>query len=251
MMSRQNAVFEAARNSRRFCAENEAALKSVDMSVACKRLDDVIASFTIHAYDQDAHNRSAKGETEKQRQIRLTLRRQQMTPIAEIARRNLSTVPEFKELQLPPRSAKGGAFLASAQAMVDAALKYKDALLERGLPADSFDQFQGLLTTFAASVADREQNRNQRMGATKGLAFEEKEARSVLKVLDALVRRALGGNAALLGAWDAARRIYYKSGEAKKTTLPVTASTVQSTTQVIPNGTPAGSTPTAPVATAA
>ena len=250
MMSRQDAMLAAALRVQRFCTDNEASLTSVDLTQARKRLDDVITSFTAHAYDQDAQNRSAQGETEKQRQIRLTLRKEQMAPVAEIARRNLSTVPEFKELRMPPRSARGGAFLVSAKAMVDAATKYKDALLERGLPADSFDQFQGLLTTFAASVADREQNRNQRMGATKGLAFEEQEARSVLKVLNALIRRALAGNAALLGAWDGARRIYYKSGDAKKTTAPATASAAQSTTQVAPNGTPASSTPTAPVAAA-
>jgi hypothetical protein len=170
-----------------------------------------------------------------------------MAPIAEIARRNLSTVPEFKELQLPARSAKGQAFLASAKAMVDAATKHKDALLERGLPADSLDQFEGLLTTFASSVDDRKQIRDDRMGATKGLAFEEKEARSVLKVLDALVRRAVGGNPALLGAWDGARRIYYRSGGATKTTPPATAPT----TPVTPTATPASSTPPSPTPAAA
>jgi hypothetical protein len=247
MISRESSVLEAALSARRFCTDNEAALTTVDLTGACKRLDDVITSFTTHAYDQEAHNRSAKGETEKQRQIRLTLRREQMAPIAEIARRNLSTVPEFKALQLPPRRAKGEAFLASAKAMVDAASKYKDALLERGLPADSLDQFQALLTTFTASVGDRKQNRNQRMGATKGLAFQEKEARSVLKVLDALVHRALGGNEALLGAWDGARKIHYRSGGAAKTTVPVTAPVTPST----PIEAPASNTPAAPVVTAA
>ena len=246
MLTRQDAAIGAARSARRFCTDNAAALTSVDLTAACKRLDDVITSFTTHAYDQDAHNRSAKGETEKQRQLRLKLRSQQMAPIAEIARRNLSAVPEFGELQLPRRSLKGEAFLVSAKAMGDAASKYKDALLARGLPADSLDQFQVLLTTYASSVADRQQNRNQRIGATKGLAVEEQEARSVLKVLDALVRRALQGNAALLGAWNAARKIQYRTGGAAKT-----APTTAPATQVTPTESPVGSTPTAPTATAA
>jgi hypothetical protein len=154
MMSRDNAIQGAARSARRFIADNAAALTSVDLTGACKQLDEVITNFATHAYNQDAHNRSAKGETEKQGQVRLKLRKELMAPIAEIARRNLSTVPEFKALQLPPRSAKGERFLASAKAMVDAASKYKDALLERGLPGDSLDQFQALLTTFTSSVAD-------------------------------------------------------------------------------------------------
>ena len=255
MLTRQDALLAAARSVRRFIADNAAALTSVDLTAATKRLDDVITRFSTHAYDQELHNRSAKGETEKQRQIRLTLRRQQMVPIAEIARRNLSSVPEFKALQLPPRTAKGGAFLASAQAMVDAASKYKDALLERGLPSDALDQFQAMLTTFTSSVDDRKQNRDQRMGATKGLVFEEKEARSTLKVLNALVRRALDGNATLLGTWDAARTVYYKSGGAAKTTEPATAPTANAeanvpatppATPATPNEAPAGTTPTVP-----
>ena len=82
--------------------------------MARKRLDDVIVSFTTHAVHQDANDRSAKGETEKQRQLRLTLRREQMAPIAEIARRNLRCLLEFKALQSRRCVVKGPVFLASA-----------------------------------------------------------------------------------------------------------------------------------------
>jgi hypothetical protein len=136
-----------------------------------------------------------------------------MRPIAEIARRHLRTVPQFKALQMPSRSAKGGAFLASAKAMVDAAMLHKDALLERGLPADSFDQFQVALTTLEESLSERENNRTLRIGATRGLAVQEQEGRSVLKVLDALVRRALDGNDALLATWDGVRAAQPRSGK--------------------------------------
>jgi hypothetical protein len=231
MRSRQNAVQAALLRAQRFTTENAAELAStVDLTVARQRLEAVIASFTTHAVDQDANNRSAKAETEKQRQLSLKLRIQQMHPIAEIARRNLRTVPEFKELQMPPRTAKGGAFIASAQAMLNAATIHKDALLERGLPADSLDLFQGSLTKLQASVSDRGRNRDQRKGATKGLAFEEQEGRSVLKVLDGLVRRALSGNDALLGTWESARTI--QRGK-------VAAATTSSTAQPTPSAAPA------------
>src|SRR5690348_2969193 len=135
MRSRQDAILAALRRAQRFLTENLTQLTSVvDMTVALKRLDDVITSLSAHALEQDVNNRSAKGETEKQRQLRLTLRKEQMQPIAEIARQDLSTVSEFKELQMPPRSAKGERFIASASAMAKAAAKYKTALLERGLP---------------------------------------------------------------------------------------------------------------------
>jgi hypothetical protein len=42
-------------------------------------------------------------------------------------------------------------------------------------------------------MSNREKSLTRRMGATKGLAFQQQEGRSVLKVLDALVRRASRG----------------------------------------------------------
>jgi hypothetical protein len=225
MRSRQNAVQAALLRADRFTTENAAQLTSaVDLTVARRRLEDVITSFSTHAVDQDANNRSAKGETEKQHQLRIKLRTEQMQPIADVARRNLSTVPEFKELQMPRRNAKGGAFLASAQAMLNAASIHKDALLERGLPSDFLEEFQASLTKLEASMSDRDKSRTQRKGATKGLAFQEQEGRNVLRVLDASVRRALSGNPALLETWLSARSI--QRGKAPATT---TSSTSQPT----------------------
>jgi hypothetical protein len=71
------------------------------------------------------------------------------------------------------------------------------------------------------------------MGATKALALREKEGRSVLKVLDALVRRALEGNEVLLGTWKGVRAISRRPRKAA-TTPPVAAtpSTTATTTAV-------------------
>src|SRR5205085_8181474 len=100
----------------------------------------------------------------------------------------------------------------------DAAAIHKDALLERGMPADSLDQFRSLLSKLHDSLSERDKSRTQRMGATTGLRFEEQEGRSVLKVLDALVRRALAGNDALLATWAAARTVRRRVAGASATT---------------------------------
>ena len=125
--------------------------------------------------------------------------------------------------------------------MVEAATIHKATLIERGLSADFLDQFQTAIATFEASVSDREKSRTRRMGATKGLLFQEQEGRSVLKVLDAMVRRALRGNEALLGTWAGARLIHRRPGG---------AATPPSVTQPTPAEAPA-STPTPSVAAAA
>ena len=218
MRQRQNFVLAALLRVLRFLTEYASQLSAaVDLTVARQRLDEVITSFRAHALDEDANRRSAKGETEKQRQLRLKLREQQMQPIAEIARRHLRTVPEFKALQMPARSAKGEVFLASATAMASAAALYKDALLERGLPADSFDLFQAALLKLAESVGARDDHYTNRKGATKGLTFQEQEGRSVLKLLNGLVRRAIGNDPVLIAKWDGARTIF---GRAPGTPAP-------------------------------
>ena len=237
MLAVQNAVLGALQRAQPFLTENADALASVDLTTSRKRLDDVVTSFTTHAVEQDANDRGAKGETAKQQQLRITLSTDFMRPIAEIARRNLQTVPEFKALQMPRSRVAGPAFLASAQGMAKAATLHKETLIERGLPADFLDQFEGELTPLEASMTDREQSRGRRIGATQGLRFQEQEGRSVLKVLDALVRRALRGNEALLATWQGVRMIRRRPGRP----------TTPSTTQTTPTETPA----ITPVATAA
>ena len=241
MQTVQNAVFSALQRGKGFIEENLDALTSaVDFAASRRRLDEILASFTTHAVDQDANDRGVKGESAKQRQLRVTLTADVMRPIAEVARRNLRTTPEFKALQMP-RDVTGPAFVASAKGMAEAATIHKDTLIERGLPTDFLDEFQTGLTKFEVSLSDREKSRTRRMGATKGLALQEKEGRSVLKVLDALVRRALRGNEALLGTWDGARAIHRRPGG---------PATTPSTSQAAAIGTSASSA-TPPVVTAA
>ena len=244
MQTKANAVFSAAQRAQGFLDENVTALTGpVDFTTARKRLDDIVASFTTHAVDQSANDRDTQGETAKQQQLRVQLSTDVMRPIAEIARRNLSTTPEFKSLRMP-RQVFGPAFLASAKGMAEAAAIHKDTLIERGLPADFLDQFQTALTAFEASVTEREKSRTRRMGATQGLALQEKEARSVLKVLDSLVNQALRGNAVLLGAWAGARAIHRRPGGSASTSAKAPA------TQATSAETPV-STPSAPAVAAA
>jgi hypothetical protein len=247
----QNALFAALLRVQRFFAENLAALTgAVDFTAARKRLDDVIAMFTTHSVEQNATERDVKGESAKQQQLRLQLSTDVMRPIAEIARRNLRTTPEFKALQMPKRRG-GPAFVASAKGMAEAATIHKDTLIERGLPADFLDQFKTGLAALETSVSNRETSRTRRMGATKGLVFQEQEGRSVLKVLDALVRQALRGNEALLGTWEGARAIHRRPGGGGGGGTVSTPPSTNPSTPVTPITTPASSTPTPPDATAA
>jgi hypothetical protein len=92
----QNAVLAALKRVQLFLDQYAAVLAAIiDLSAARKRLDAVVASFSDHAYNQDANDRGVKGETAKQRQLREKLRGERMEPIALIARKNLRTTPQF------------------------------------------------------------------------------------------------------------------------------------------------------------
>lgn len=239
VFDRQNAVFDALQGAQHFLDE-EAALFTgvVDLTVARKRLDDVVASFTTHAFDQDAGSRAAKGETAKQRQIRVKLRREQMRPIAVVAKHNLQSAPEFVALQMPKRSLKGQAFVSSAKGMLDAATAHKDTLLANGLLSTFLDDFQAGLTKLESSISDRTTGTRRRVGATTGLSVEERNGRAVLNVLDAIVEQALAGNEPALSAWKSARHIRRRPGAGN--TAPATSTSTSTTPAPAPATTPAG-----------
>jgi hypothetical protein len=240
MRDTQNAVFGALQRGEHFLDENGVALSGVDFTAARKRLDEVLTSFSTHALDQDVGDRGAKGETAKQRQLRLKLRVEQMEPIAIIARRNLRSVPEFKSLQMPKQSVRGQAFNVSARGMADAATIHKDTLVAHGLPSTFLDDLKAGVDKLETSMSEREKSRTQRVGATKGLTVEEKNGQTVLSVLDALVQQALGGdNEALLRKRQSARLIRRSTGN---------SSAPAATTQVAPAT--AASTPAATAASA-
>lgn len=212
MLNRQNAVFDALQRAQRFFDENGVLFAAVDLATARKRLDDVVASVTTHAFEQDVGSRGAKGETAKQRQLRVKLRRQQMRPIAVVARRNLKSTPEFAALQLPKATLKGQAFVASANGMADAATIHKDTLLANGLPSTFLDDFKAGVTKLESSLGSRDSSQRRRLVATTGLSVEERNGRAVLNVLDAIVEQALAGNEPALRAWQAARHIRRRTG---------------------------------------
>jgi hypothetical protein len=212
MRERQNAVFDALKRAQPFLDENEAQLTGVDLAPARHRLDEVVSSFTAHAFDQDVGERGAQGETAKQRKLRVELRQHQMEPIAVIARANLRSVPEFEALQMPKPWVRGQAFLVSARGMAEAAVLHRETLIAQGMPSTFLDLFQAAIAKLEASLEEREKSRTQRIGATKGLDVEEKNGRTVLRVLDALMQQALRDNESLMRAWESARLIRRRSG---------------------------------------
>jgi hypothetical protein len=227
MKYRESAVTEALKRVRSIFAEHREELSAAypdDFARAQQKVDEILARLTTLGVEQDSSARGALGETEKQRQLRLDLRKEWLHPIAVIARRNLRKVPEFTALEMPKASLVSHAFTASARGMAAAAEVHSEALIGYGLPETFVADLNRAVKEFEASLLDRESNRNRRVAATKGLEAATKEARTVLAVLDGLVRRWAKGNEPLQRQWESARHIRHRPGPVSGTGTSATAS---------------------------
>jgi hypothetical protein len=97
---------------------------------------------------------------------------------------------------------------------------YRDILVARGLPATFLDDFEAAVTEIEESLSERQWNRAKRLEATQALAFVERDGRAVLRVLHALVRRAVGQNETLLRSWQTARLVYSSTTRTDATAVP-------------------------------
>jgi hypothetical protein len=230
MKNRESAVTEALQRAKLFLLQYRERLEAdhAEFARALQKLEEVLDSLMAFGVDQDTGYRGAAGETAKQRRLRLDLRTEWLKPIAAIARRNLRPVPEFDALQMPKASLRGQAFTASARGMAAAAAAHRDALVGYGLPETFVEDLGRAIDQFETSLADRESYRGRRTGATKGLETATKEARTVLSVLDALVRRWAKGDDVLLHGWASSRLIRRRPGPVSATSASATEATAPS-----------------------
>jgi hypothetical protein len=207
MRIRQGAVLETLRRVQRFLDDNAAILDSVNKSGARKNLNAVAAQIGAHAVDQDGGVRGSKGETARKKRLSMQLRFDHMRPIAEVAKQNLRDAPEFKSLGLPRYTLRNARLTAAARAMADAATPHVSVFIDHGLQATFIDDLRAAADGLDGAIDTANRSRGKRQGATKALTAMESQGRSMIKLLDSLVRPKLGSNDQLLGEWDAAKRV--------------------------------------------
>src|SRR5207249_1783562 len=84
---------------------------SVNTSSARRNLETAVADLMAHAMDQEGGLRGSKGETARQRALRLTLRSHYMRPMVNAAKSCVDVHPELKSLVMPGSHARGEKFL--------------------------------------------------------------------------------------------------------------------------------------------
>jgi hypothetical protein len=216
MRARQSRVLETPRRVQGFLDRNDEVLGTINQSGFRRKLDDIVARLSTHAVDQDAGRVNSEGETARNRVLRVDLRVRYMRPIASIARAELGQTPEFRALTLPDPRASTNRLLAAAGAMADAAAMHAEIFIDGGLPADFAARLLAAADAVKQSIDARAQSRGRRVGATAGLAAEEKKGRNAVRVLDSFVVPQLGTNDTLLAEWRILRRIHARTGPGRQ-----------------------------------
>ena len=248
MLIRQNMVLDTLRRVQLFLDRNDGVLGVINKSGARKTLDAIVAQLSTHAVNQDAGRVNSKGETAKQRAVRLALR-SHMRPVAAFAKAKLRDVPEFKALTLPDSRMNANRLVAAAGAMADAATPHAQVFVDSGLPADFVPQLIKAADDVSGSIDTRAESRGRRVGATAGLSAEDKKGRNALAILDTLVVPMLGTNDQLLAEWRSLKRVDHKPGRVIGQTTPAPTPVPTPVTPVHPVTpvTPVTPTPVTPV----
>jgi hypothetical protein len=232
MKQKESYVRDTLVNVQRFLDANAAALASVNSSGGRKALDDAIAALDGHAISQAEHQIGSTGETNKQRSLRLALRRQFLRPIAKVAAATLGEVPELATLRVPSIKLVGAPFVDAANAIANAAAPHAATFVAAGLRPDFLDGLRAMSQQIESSLGGRTDHTTKRRGSTIALGSGTASGRRALHLLDAAIHQSVTDEQ-LLAEWNAVRRIPNKPGPARTAATPVTPVTpVRSVTSV-------------------
>jgi len=144
---------------------------------------------------------------EKQR-----IRRETMaTPIAHVAEIGGLAAKDHPELvglfRFKPSKDSLSAFLTAARTMLAAAQEHKEALAPYGLSESMLELFGQLVDQFEVAVKVGTDARGQHAGATRELRVLSKEARQIVRAMNARNRYRFKNDQQALGAWIAASTV--------------------------------------------
>ena len=221
MDARQIRKFGTLRGARSYLDANPDVAAPVNASGTRKTLDDAIDRLTSAEVSQDAARNQLKGQTAQIDGLRNDLRSNHMRPIADVAKANFASQPNFIAFKLPDIQIKTERLLTAAREMSAAAAPHTATFVDAGLPADFIAQLDAATAALAKAFDDRRLARSARVGATSDIAATLRQGRHAVRVIDAIMSRTLKGDAKALGTWKNVIRV----GGASSNTDAVTPAT--------------------------
>lgn len=257
MNSPQEQVYNTGRRIQAFLDANDSLFSTINKAGLRSELDTIVTQLGAAAGDQAGGSVNARGETAKQRTLRLALRFNHMRPIASVAKLKLHSIPNFEALTMPSNDVRVAGQVAHAFGMADAAKPYEQVFVDAGLPPDFLASLTAAAAAVQASIDTRAKSLGKRANATGSLKGLEQRARRVFKALNDMVVPTVLADVAhsgLLAEWKTTRRVTKRLGPPVGVQQDVQALD----TPAVPPTPPVAATPTAattpavvpPVATA-
>lgn len=207
MQTRQGNAFETLRGAEHFLSEHARELPEVVGTGAHRRLTALIDELSTHVADQAANLLQARMATQTLAIRRWTLRQQHIGCIVAIARLELARTPEGAAFRMPPASLPVEKLAAVAHGIARAARGHATLFISAGLAADFADELDRAADDLVAAKLQRLHSRGVVRGATTGISRSLADGRRIVAVLDAFVRSAARGDAALLSGWSSVAHV--------------------------------------------
>jgi hypothetical protein len=176
--------------------------------VSAARLKEVRARMEVLAAEQRTGLIAVHTAALEKERIR---RETMATPIAHVAEIGGLAAKDHPELvglfRFKPSRDSLTAFLTAARTMLAAAQEHKEVLAPYGLSEAMLELFGQLVDQFEAAVKAGTDARGQHMGATRELKVLAKEARQIVRAMNARNRYRFKNDQQTLGAWIAASTV--------------------------------------------
>jgi hypothetical protein len=225
MMSTQETTLTTLHTVQAFMTNNASALGTINQSSTRQALDELAATLRSHGVSQAGARSGRKTAVAQLRVLRSALLVKYLRPISAIAEAQLSQSPDFTELKLPKSVRTTQQLLNTAGAMETAAARYADTFVKAGMSPTFIAELSTAANELQHAVTAKATAFNSQKGATTGLTAVSKQARKIVKQLDALIEPLLAGNPALLAQWKSAKKFTGRAQPIASATLDSAAVT--------------------------
>lgn len=206
MRSRTSTVLSTLRGVREFMTTNASALGTLNHSDSRRDLDEIEAELSDHAVAQAGSRASRPSAAIRKRLAKDALVTKFLRPISAIAEAKLQQSPDFAGLRVPRNTGTTPRLLAAAAAIADAAAKHADVFIAAGMAPTFVADLQAAADEVQAAETAKCDTLTSQIGATKGLDTATRQARKIVRQLDALIEPLVAYDTSLLVKWKATKR---------------------------------------------
>jgi hypothetical protein len=225
MMSTQEITLNTLRKVQDFMTSNASALGTISHSSSRQALDELAATLRSHGVSQAGARSTRTTAVARLTVLRSALLVKYLRPISAIAEVQLSQSPDFTELKLPKGVRSTQQILNRAGAMGAAAARYADTFVKAGMSPTFLAELAAAANDLESAATAKARAFDSQKGATTGLTAVSKQARKIVRQLDALIEPVLAGNPALLAQWKSAKKFTGRAQPIASTTLSSAATT--------------------------